>query len=205
MKWLNFYKDDRGFTGLEAAIILIAFVTVAAVFSYVILGAGFFATQKGQETVHTGVKQATSSMELIGSVVARGDTINNKITNVTFTLQLAAGGQPIDLNKTVITVVVPKTGKMGEFRYNKSTTSAADAANASGGYYGVYWVYSLQGNSPDDYLEEYEKAEIQVDLSNFNITPNTDFIVEIKPPVGASYPMELKAPPTIDNVMVLMR
>jgi flagellin-like protein len=33
---------DCGFTGLEAAIVLIAFVVVAAVFSYVVLGAGFF-------------------------------------------------------------------------------------------------------------------------------------------------------------------
>lgn len=33
-------KED-GFTGLEAAIVLIAFVVVAAVFSYVVLGAGF--------------------------------------------------------------------------------------------------------------------------------------------------------------------
>nr|P17603.1 RecName: Full=24 kDa flagellin [Methanospirillum hungatei] len=32
------------FSGLEAAIVLIAFVVVAAVFSYVMLGAGFFAT-----------------------------------------------------------------------------------------------------------------------------------------------------------------
>ena len=34
------------FTGLEAAIVLIAFVVVSAVFAYVILGAGFFTTQK---------------------------------------------------------------------------------------------------------------------------------------------------------------
>ena len=48
--------NDEGFTGLEAAIVLIAFVVVAAVFSYVVLGAGFFTTQKAQQTVHTGVK-----------------------------------------------------------------------------------------------------------------------------------------------------
>jgi len=42
-------KSDDAFTGLEAAIVLIAFVVVAAVFSYVVLGAGFFTTQKSQE------------------------------------------------------------------------------------------------------------------------------------------------------------
>ncbi|MDD1660888.1 MAG: flagellin, partial [Methanomicrobiales archaeon] len=44
---------EEAFTGLEAAIVLIAFVVVAAVFSYVVLGAGFFSTQKAQESVHT--------------------------------------------------------------------------------------------------------------------------------------------------------
>ena len=34
------FNKDEGFTGLEAAIVLIAFVVVAAVFSYVVLGAG---------------------------------------------------------------------------------------------------------------------------------------------------------------------
>ena len=212
----RFVKNEKGFTGLEAAIVLIAFVTVAAVFSYVLLGAGFFATQKGQETVHTGVKQATSSMELVGGVVATGDTGSNRIENVTFTLQLAAGGQPIDLNKTLITVLIPKAGVYKEFHYNNSTncknlniggSSGWKAKDGSSDPYCVRWVYSLQGDSPDDYLEEFEKAEITVYLSAFNLnaTPNDDFIVEVKPPIGASYPIELKAPPAIDDVMVLLK
>ncbi|MBN1195149.1 MAG: flagellin, partial [Methanomicrobiaceae archaeon] len=53
-------NTDEAFTGLEAAIVLIAFVVVAAVFSYVVLGAGFFTTQKSQEVVYTGVAQASS-------------------------------------------------------------------------------------------------------------------------------------------------
>ncbi|MEM1671474.1 MAG: archaellin/type IV pilin N-terminal domain-containing protein [Archaeoglobaceae archaeon] len=193
---MKFFRNEKGFTGLEAAIVLIAFVTVAAVFSYILLGAGFFATQKSQEVVHTGVKQATSSMEIVGSVVAKGDKSNNKITNVTFTLQLAAGGQPIDLNKTLITVVVPAKGQMGEFFYSKTAYYST--------HYKVTWIYSLQ-DEPDDYLEEFEKAEIFIDLSNFDIAPNTNFVIEVKPPIGATYPIELKAPPSIDAVMVLLR
>ncbi|MGA9142077.1 MAG: archaellin/type IV pilin N-terminal domain-containing protein, partial [Methanocella sp.] len=51
----KFIENDAAFTGLEAAIVLIAFVVVAAVFSYVMLGAGFFTSQKSKEVVHTGV------------------------------------------------------------------------------------------------------------------------------------------------------
>ena len=48
-------------------IVLIAFVVVAA-YSYVMLGAGFFATQKSQE-VTTGMKQATSNLILDGMIM----------------------------------------------------------------------------------------------------------------------------------------
>lgn len=54
--------DENGFTGLEAAIVLIAFVVVAAVFSYVALGAGFFTSQTAQSTIHTGVQQSSSTL-----------------------------------------------------------------------------------------------------------------------------------------------
>jgi len=195
---MRFFRNEKGFTGLEAAIVLIAFVTVAAVFSYILLGAGFFATQKSQEVVHTGVKQATSSIEIVGSVVARGNSTEDenydKIANVTFTLQTAAGGQPIDLSKTLITVVVPANGKIAELKYNENV--------ANDTHYKVTWIYTINN---DRYLEELEKAEILVDLTQFSIGPNTNFIIEIKPPIGATYPIELKAPPSIDNVMVLLR
>ncbi|MDI9646313.1 MAG: flagellin [Archaeoglobales archaeon] len=199
---MKFFRNEKGFTGLEAAIVLIAFVTVAAVFSYILLGAGFFATQKSQEVVHTGVKQATSSMELVGSVVATGNTTGDKIKNVTFTLQLAAGGQPIDLNKTLITVLVPADGSYKEFKYETNLSNIDQASE----YY-VKWVYSLQGSSPDNYLEEFEKAEVTVYLegAELNVNPNDNFIIEIKPPIGATYPIELKAPPSIDTMMVLLR
>jgi archaeal flagellin FlaB len=52
---------DNAFTGLEAAIVLIAFVVVAASFSYVVLGAGFFTTQKAQETIHIRMQQVNST------------------------------------------------------------------------------------------------------------------------------------------------
>lgn len=174
-------------------------MTVAAVFSYVLLGAGFFATQKGQETVHTGVKQATSSMELVGSLVAMGDTSSKTVENVTFTIQLAAGGQPIDLGETLITVLVPKDGDFAEFKYSNDSDTAPNST-----HYLVTWINALQSPA-DNYLEEFEKAEIKVNLSSFTIDPNDDFVIEIKPPIGASYPIELKAPPTIDNVMVLLK
>lgn len=63
-------RDQRGITGLETAIILIAFVVVASVFAYSVLSAGLFSSEKGKEAIHAGLEQAQGSMELVGSVKA---------------------------------------------------------------------------------------------------------------------------------------
>lgn len=39
-------RDERAFTGLEAAIVFIALIVVASVFAYVVLGAGIATSQK---------------------------------------------------------------------------------------------------------------------------------------------------------------
>ena len=95
--YTKFLKDDKGFTGLEAAIVLIAFVVVAAVFSYVMLGAGFYTTQKSQEVVHTGVTQASSSIAPSGDVIVTGATARRRSRQITFYITNTAGGTPVDL------------------------------------------------------------------------------------------------------------
>ena len=75
-------KGDNAFTGLEAAIVLIAFVVVASVFSYVVLSAGFFATQKAQEITYAGIKQVTSIMYVSGSV--HGATTDDDAATLNF-------------------------------------------------------------------------------------------------------------------------
>ncbi len=109
-------KTESAFSGLEAAIVLIAFVVVAAVFSYVMLGAGFFATQKSQEVTYSGIKQSTSNLVLDGQLYGEDSTINS----LTFYLAIPEGGQPQKLSdvtllytkqgSAVSTLTNPKTG-----------------------------------------------------------------------------------------------
>ena len=64
--------DQRGVTGLETAIILIAFVVVASVFAFTVLSTGIFSAERGKETIHAGLREARSSAELKGTVTANG-------------------------------------------------------------------------------------------------------------------------------------
>ena len=63
------YPGRSGITGLETAIVLIAFVVVAAVFAFTVLTTGLFTSEKAKETVMSGVS-SQSSLELVGSVIA---------------------------------------------------------------------------------------------------------------------------------------
>ena len=65
-------NDQQGVTGLETAIILIAFVVVASVFAFTVLSTGIFSAERGKETIHAGLSQARSSVELKGSIVSVG-------------------------------------------------------------------------------------------------------------------------------------
>jgi flagellin-like protein len=92
-------KRDNAFTGLEAAIVLIAFVVVAAVFSYVMLGAGFFATQKAQEVTYASIKQATSNVVYEGMVYGN-TTTTGELVGFTFSVKVPGGGMAVDMSNT---------------------------------------------------------------------------------------------------------
>ena len=62
--------NQRGITGLETAIILIAFVVVASVFAYTVLTAGIYSSQKANESVNAAVDEVRSSVTLGGNTIA---------------------------------------------------------------------------------------------------------------------------------------
>ena len=98
----KFLNHEKGITGLETAIILIAFVVVAAVFAYTALSAGLFSTQKSQEAVYSGLKEAQSTLELRGGVigVATGTTgAAGNLSRVKFTVANVLGGEAIDFTE----------------------------------------------------------------------------------------------------------
>jgi len=176
-------KKEDAFTGLEAAIVLIAFVVVAAVFSYVMLGAGFFTTQEAQRTVHTGVGQATSNVEVTGPVIVKAkDTA--ALSDISFFLQLAAGGASVDMKKVTFTVSTAKELKTYEFN------GITDKWYENG-------VEQNGGEGTNKMLDKFEMVKITIpkNADGFpSITPNDRFSVEVKPDIGAALPINRIAP-----------
>ena len=89
-------REEEGITGLETAIILIAFVVVATVFAFVVLSTGLFSSERGKEAVYAGLQKTEGSLELRGSVIANTD--GTTVTSIVFDLANAAGGAPSNLD-----------------------------------------------------------------------------------------------------------
>jgi len=181
-------RNDEGFTGLEAAIVLIAFVVVAAVFSYVVLGAGFFTTQKAQETVYSGVAQATSNIQMIGQVYGLSSDSSN-INQIQFSIGLAPGSPTLDLSLMKIVFSTPSTTP-------KILSYSATAASTTEFFPTLPPAITAQSTL---------SAQQQVQI-NFLVAPvqkNTVMTMEIRPSVGASLPFSKTAPPAITGTNVL--
>jgi flagellin FlaB len=99
--WNRFGSDQKGITGLETAIILIAFVVVASVFAYTILSAGIYSSEKGKEAIHSGLSTARASIQLSGPVLARDMDSNNTVDQMLFVIANSLKGAPMNLVPTV--------------------------------------------------------------------------------------------------------
>ena len=193
--WNRLSKDEKGFTGLEAAIVLVAFVVVAAVFSYVMLGAGFYTTQKSQEVVHTGVAQASSSIAPSGDVIVRGDDTGGNADQITFYVANTAGGTAVDLDKTILTYTDNDDYVTQEYLDDTGTKGPVAAIPADAGWGSSNgWVYMpVIVTNNDNLLEKGEKYKVVVDLtqlltdSSVKTLPavNEQIKIEVKPPEGA--------------------
>ena len=181
------YQSSDGFTGLEAAIVLIAFVVVASVFAYVILGAGFFTTQKAQETVYKSVEQASTNVQIVGNVYGIQSEGSSGINEIRFSLKLTTGSPGVDLSRMHIIFSTPST----------------DPATLSHGLVADRSTFTLKesGTTPVTMLQENEQVEVI-----FKVAPvpaRTKMNMEIRPVVGAVVPYSITTPPFIDHTNIL--
>jgi flagellin FlaB len=182
-------REERGITGLETAIVLIAFVVVAAVFAFVVLSTGLFSSERSKETVYAGLSKTRGSMEITGGVIASSNT--TKLTALTFDLTLAAGGDQVNLNPTDTT--------------NRTVISYQDNNNKINDV--VYTVTVITGNT-DKLLEQGELFEVNIDLNQASmttavtLTANKTFTLEIKPPSGSFMVLQRTTPASINQSVI---
>lgn len=193
----RFKRCEHGITGLETAIILIAFVVVAAVFAFTVISAGLFSTQKSQEAVYDALRETESTIEPAGSMILYDADGNDYVDKIEIALKLALDGQPIDFTPNSGTssgnnyVIVCYDDK---YQYKRD----------------MAWSLTKLGNSDSDNLLEMDETFL-ITIDNLesgttnglnpDLAGNVMFRVEIKPPDGAVLLLERRTPGSIDAVM----
>lgn len=181
-------RDERGITGLETAIILIAFVVVAAVFAFVVLSTGLFSSERSKEAVYAGLAKTRGTMELSSTMVG---TANGGLTNldaIEFDIALAAGGDTVNLDPAA-------TSNRTVISYIDRTTVVNDVA---------YTTTVITGNA-NTLLEPGELIRIDIDLAGAGATIpiNHLFTIEVKPPTGSYMVIQRMTPPAFEPIVLL--
>ena len=161
-------SHEKGITGLETAIILIAFVVVASVFAFTVLSTGIFASERSKETVFAGLEEAKSSIEPRGSVIAYKGKVGSTETlyKVSFFVSNAIAGEPVDLTAPY---TEGEDGTDPDIVSNAENKTVISFTDKNQHLPDVPWTLDWVGNNNgDSLLEEGEKAEITVWLLERN-------------------------------------
>jgi flagellin FlaB len=194
------YRDERGITGLETAIILIAFVVVASVFAYTVLSAGIFSSQKAKEAIYSGLEEVRASLSLKGSIVAEDTDADDDVDQLVFIVALALEGEAIDCTQPTDAdtdgIADDDSPNVVVISYSDQTQRIDD----------INWSFMPLGKDDgDSLLEPGEQYQITVDLSAMDgdIVTYTTFLIEIKPPNGSVLTIEKTTGGVVDKIMIL--
>jgi flagellin FlaB len=208
-------KNQQGISGLETAIILIAFIVIGAIFTYSALSTGLFSIQRSQAAVDTGPGETLFSLGLKGDITASANNTGDHgtIKQISLLVSNVPGGEPIDFTPPAADTT-SNSGLAAESGTNLVVINYQDETQTVNN---LYWTIEKLGNADDDnLLETNEKFKITIgsdtagagggNLINAlttDLTANKAFRLEVATPAGAALVIERTTPAYIDTIVNL--
>jgi len=166
----NITKQKRAIVGLEAAIILIAFVIIAAVFSFMVINQGVFATERGKTVIQEGLKQASTPLAVDGTMFVKTSADGANVTGLLIPLK-AYGVKYVAMwqNTTVVTLKVGANAWANVYEGVDSANQTGDSFSdmLSGVTEDRAKLY-IQNSNGDETLDSNEKGYLLISLSPEN-------------------------------------
>jgi len=178
------HRGQRGITGLETAIILIAFVTVASIMAFAVLSAGVFSAERSKETVYKGLEQTQGTVSIKNSVLGLS---SDKITldQVQFAIGLAVPDVKVNTQAIIVNYFDDNThveGLSANISLSSGCTERGSAAM----------------------LENDEQHTLFITIPvSANLTSCKDFTIQVIPPTGAALSIMRTLPAGLEKVMDL--
>jgi flagellin FlaB len=194
-------KSTRGIVGIEAAIVLIAFIIIAAALSYVVINMGFYTTQKTKETVQTGLDESLSALQLDGVVTAKTNESSNEVLYLLVPAKLSAGKASIDLKNEsiIVSVYLPNATFLNIYQGVVSATDTTwDNLTTTLSLTDQQAKFAIYNGDGDSVLEANEKAFLMVRLDSASadgmVSDYQTVKVEVRTPKGAALTVVRTAP-----------
>lgn len=213
--------NRKGLTGIETAIIVIAFVIAASVFAFAVLNMGLLTTAKAQDAIVSGVGQAQSSLK-ITSVYAYSDNEGSdaKCKGVAILVQ-PSGTANVDFTASKIAISYKNANVAYPDVYEATTASEvfitkSQFTDSNGSYKGNLYnllnidktcvVVEIQGDG-DMLLEQGEVFAIYLNLETIGndavLNVYDTFTTEVIPGHGSKLTFTGTMPASILKVMML--
>jgi flagellin FlaB len=200
----NLYSDRKGITGLETAIILIAFIVVAAVFAFTVMTTGLFSSEKAKTTAQAGIAEASSTFAPKGAVIAAANAAENAVETITFQITTASGSTGTSIARAKIALIYSDDNQ------RDSSSADIDARGTADGILNTVAINKIVGDAGSpDLLQQGDVAEIIVTLNTTTagratlLDRNQIFRLELIPQQGGSLIISRKTPPELMTVMNL--
>ena len=181
-------NNQRGITGLETAIVLIAFVVVASVFSFAVLSTGLLSSEKSKEAIIAGLEETSATLVIRGSIIATRDTTTStQIESIRFQVTNASqSGAAVNLSTTglnsAIVTYIDSDQVVNITQWTPTWLSGSGALVNSG-----------------------ESVEVLVNITSLATPLETskEFTIQLKPNVGATLLVTRTTPAELTAVMDL--
>jgi flagellin FlaB len=154
--------SHSGITGLETAIILIAFVVVASVFAFTVLSTGVFASERSKETIYEGVEETKTSVSPRGSTIVSTGNVAGTTSVVKVTFNVASSINSSEMIDLTPPYLLDDTG-VDPDPSGLAAPSIVSYTDNEQRIVSVPWTVRFIGGDSGDYvLDEGEMAEITV-------------------------------------------
>ena len=195
----NLVCNQKGWIGLESSIILIALMTIGAIFAFNEISAGLFSAERSNETIYSGLKHTQSNFEISGSVIAFARNDLTSVKHIVIPVKNTIAGEPVDLT--------PCDGTINAT--NKVVISLGTKTNY---FNNIKWsCIAISSKNQNKMLEIGEQFEIDVDLDDLGdgrtlaapVGERDTVVFQIKATIGAVVTAEKNLPASLDYVMDL--
>jgi flagellin FlaB len=144
----QFLQQKRGIIGLEAAIVLIAFVIIAAAFSFMVVNQGLYATERGKTVIQEGLKQASTPLTIDGTTFVRTEPSGRSVDLIVIPVK-AFGVKyvPAGRNQTVVVL------RVGERAWANAYLGVLYMGESNGAAYNATsFTYDPTGKEFDEFV-----------------------------------------------------